>query len=197
MKASGGSANPKLAQELLRERLSAVAPGPRARRPAEADRDTRAGSSPARRRRPPPRRPRLAAPADVATRGTRSTRTRSCHLTSAAGDALLAISLADSVFFSLPVGQAKVRVAPTSGSRCSRSPSPGPLLVVPLDRAGPRRLISFVAARGAGGRRRHRGGDARHRCCSSRSRSRSWSPRRCTRSRRTGSRWRTPVPARG
>jgi hypothetical protein len=30
-----------------------------------------------------------------------------CHLTSAAGDSLLAISLADSVFFSLPVTEAK------------------------------------------------------------------------------------------
>ena len=33
-----------------------------------------------------------------------------CHLTSVAGDALLAISLADSVFFSLPVDQAQWRV---------------------------------------------------------------------------------------
>ena len=32
------------------------------------------------------------------------------HLTSVAGDALLAISLSDSVFFSVPVGQARLRV---------------------------------------------------------------------------------------
>ena len=33
------------------------------------------------------------------------------HLASAAGDALVAVSLADSVFFSLPVGQARTHVA--------------------------------------------------------------------------------------
>src|SRR5439155_1344773 len=32
------------------------------------------------------------------------------HLTSVAGDALLAISLSDSIFFSVPVGQARLRV---------------------------------------------------------------------------------------
>ena len=69
-----------------------------------------------------------------------------CHLTSAAGDSLLAISLADSVFFSLPVGQAKLRVVAYLGLTMLPLAVAGPLLVVPLDRAGPRRLISFLAA---------------------------------------------------
>jgi hypothetical protein len=69
-----------------------------------------------------------------------------CHLTSAAGDSLLAISLADSVFFSLPVGEAKIRVVAYLGLTMLPLAVAGPLLVVPLDRAGPRRLISFLAA---------------------------------------------------
>jgi hypothetical protein len=69
-----------------------------------------------------------------------------CHLTSAAGDSLLAIALADSVFFSLPVGQAKWRVVTYLGLTMLPLAVAGPLLVVPLDRAGPRRLISFLAA---------------------------------------------------
>ena len=69
-----------------------------------------------------------------------------CHLTSAAGDTLLAISLADSVFFSLPVGQAKWRVVAYLGLTMLPLAVAGPLLVVPLDRAGPRRVIAFLAA---------------------------------------------------
>jgi hypothetical protein len=69
-----------------------------------------------------------------------------CHLTSAAGDSLLAIALADSVFFSLPVGQAKLRVVAYLGLTMLPLAVAGPLLVVPLDRAGPRRLIAFLAA---------------------------------------------------
>jgi hypothetical protein len=69
-----------------------------------------------------------------------------CHLTSAAGDTLLAISLADSVFFSLPVGQAQWRVVAYLGLTMLPLAIAGPILVVPLDRAGPRRLISFLAA---------------------------------------------------
>jgi hypothetical protein len=69
-----------------------------------------------------------------------------CHLTSAAGDSLLAIALADSVFFSLPVGEAKIRVVTYLGLTMLPLAVAGPLLVVPLDRAGPRRLISFLAA---------------------------------------------------
>jgi hypothetical protein len=69
-----------------------------------------------------------------------------CHLTSAAGDTLLAVSLADSVFFSLPVGQAQWRVVAYLGLTMLPLAIAGPILVVPLDRAGPRRLISFLAA---------------------------------------------------
>ena len=69
-----------------------------------------------------------------------------CHLTSAAGDSLLAISLADSVFFSLPVDQAQWRVVAYLGLTMLPLAIAGPILVVPLDRAGPRRLISFLAA---------------------------------------------------
>jgi hypothetical protein len=69
-----------------------------------------------------------------------------CHLTSAAGDSLLAVALADSVFFSLPVGQAKIRVVAYLALTMVPLAVAGPLLVVPLDRAGPRRLIAFLAA---------------------------------------------------
>lgn len=69
-----------------------------------------------------------------------------CHLTSAAGDSLLAISLADSVFFSLPVGEAQWRVVAYLGLTMLPLAVAAPLLVVPLDRAGPRRVISFLAA---------------------------------------------------
>jgi hypothetical protein len=69
-----------------------------------------------------------------------------CHLTSAAGDSLLAISLADSVFFSLPVGQAQWRVVAYLALTMLPLAVAAPLLVVPLDRAGPRRLIALLAA---------------------------------------------------
>ncbi len=69
-----------------------------------------------------------------------------CHLTSAAGDSLLAISLADSVFFSPPVGEAQWRVVAYLGLTMLPLAVAAPLLVVPLDRAGPRRVISFLAA---------------------------------------------------
>jgi hypothetical protein len=71
-----------------------------------------------------------------------------CHFTSTAGDALLVISLADSVFFSLPVGQAKVKVALYLALTMVPLALAGPLLVPLLDRAGPRRAISFTAAAG-------------------------------------------------
>ena len=74
-----------------------------------------------------------------------------CHLMSAAGDSLLAISLADSVFFSLPVGEAQWRVVAYLGLTMLPLAVAAPLLVVPLDRAGPRRLISFLAAIVRGG----------------------------------------------
>jgi hypothetical protein len=69
-----------------------------------------------------------------------------CHFASVAGDALLAISLADSVFFSLPVGEAKIKVALYLGLTMLPLALAGPLLVPLLDRAGPRRVISFGAA---------------------------------------------------
>ena len=68
------------------------------------------------------------------------------HFASAAGDALIAISLADSVFFSIPVDEAKVRVALYLGLTLLPLALAGPLLVIPLDRAGPRRWISLAAA---------------------------------------------------
>ena len=68
------------------------------------------------------------------------------HLTSAAGDALIAISLADSVFFSLPVDEAKVKVALYLGLTMLPLALAGPLLVIPLDRTGPRRWVAFAAA---------------------------------------------------
>ena len=68
------------------------------------------------------------------------------HFTSAAGDALIAIALADSIFFSLPVDEAKVKVALYLGLTMLPLALAGPLLVIPLDRAGPRRWISLVAA---------------------------------------------------
>ncbi len=70
------------------------------------------------------------------------------HLTSVAGDAMLAIALADSVFFSLPVGEAKLRVAAYLGVTMLPLALAGPLLVPLLDRAGPRRLIAFASAAG-------------------------------------------------
>jgi hypothetical protein len=69
-----------------------------------------------------------------------------CHLTSAAGDSLLAISLADSVFFSLPVDQTQGSVVAYLALTMLPLAVAGPLLVVPLDRAGPRRVIAFLAA---------------------------------------------------
>lgn len=71
-----------------------------------------------------------------------------CHLTSVAGDALLAVALADSVFFSIPVGQAKLRVAAYLALTMVPLALAGPLLVPLLDRAGPRRAISLGAAAG-------------------------------------------------
>src|SRR6266513_2920120 len=70
------------------------------------------------------------------------------HLTSVAGDALLAIALADSVFFALPIGQAKLRVAAYLGLTMLPLALASPLLVPLLDRAGPRRVVAFGAAAG-------------------------------------------------
>jgi hypothetical protein len=71
-----------------------------------------------------------------------------CHLASVAGDTLLAIALANSIFFSLPVDQAKLKVAEYLGLTMLPLALAGPLLVPLLDRAGPRRAISFGSAAG-------------------------------------------------
>ena len=68
------------------------------------------------------------------------------HLTSVAGDALLAISLSDSVFFSVPVGQARLRVTAYLFLTMLPLALAGPLIAPILDRAGPRRSITFAAA---------------------------------------------------
>src|SRR5919198_977082 len=68
------------------------------------------------------------------------------HMASAAGDALVALALADSVFFSLKPGAARTHVALYLGLTMAPLAVAGPLLVPLLDRGGYRRLISFVAA---------------------------------------------------
>jgi hypothetical protein len=70
------------------------------------------------------------------------------HMTSAAGDALVAIALADSVFFSLPVGQAKVRVALYLALTMAPLAVAAPALIPLLDRGRFRRAISVTAAAG-------------------------------------------------
>ena len=70
------------------------------------------------------------------------------HMASVAGDTLLAISLADSVFFSLPVGQARGRVAAYLLLTMLPLALAGPMLVPILDRAGPRRIVAFASAIG-------------------------------------------------
>jgi hypothetical protein len=70
------------------------------------------------------------------------------HLTSAAGDAMVAIALAGSIFFDVPVGEAKGKVALYLALTLAPLAVAGPLLVPLLDRAGPRRAISFAAAAG-------------------------------------------------
>jgi hypothetical protein len=70
------------------------------------------------------------------------------HLAGAAGDALVAVALADSVFFSLPVGQAKVKVALYLALTMAPLAVAAPLLVPLLDRGGLQRAIAFAAALG-------------------------------------------------
>lgn len=70
------------------------------------------------------------------------------HMASAAGDALVAIALADSVFFSLPVGRAKVQVALYLALTMAPLAVAAPALVPLLDRGGYRRAISFASAAG-------------------------------------------------
>lgn len=68
------------------------------------------------------------------------------HLSSSAGDALVAIALADSVFFSVPVGQAKLKVALYLGLTMAPLAVAAPLLVLLLDRGGLLRAIAFGTA---------------------------------------------------
>jgi hypothetical protein len=70
------------------------------------------------------------------------------HMASAAGDALVGIALADSIFFSLPVGQAKLRVALYLALTMAPLAVAGPLLVPLLDSGGFRRAISFASGAG-------------------------------------------------
>jgi hypothetical protein len=70
------------------------------------------------------------------------------HFGSVAGDAMVAIALAESVFFKIPVGQAGPRVAAFLALTIAPLAVAGPFLVPLLDRAGPRRAISFGAAIG-------------------------------------------------
>jgi hypothetical protein len=70
------------------------------------------------------------------------------HLASVAGDAFVAIALAGSVFFDLPVGEARGRVALYLALTMAPLAFAAPFLVPLLDRAGPRRQISFAAALG-------------------------------------------------
>jgi len=70
------------------------------------------------------------------------------HLASAAGDAMVAVALAGSIFFDVPVGEARAKVALYLGLTLAPLAVAGPLLVPLLDRAGPRRAISLVSAAG-------------------------------------------------
>lgn len=68
------------------------------------------------------------------------------HLAGAVADALVVIALADSVFFSVPVGEAKLRVALYLGLTMAPLAVAAPLLVLLLDRGGLLRAIAFGAA---------------------------------------------------
>jgi hypothetical protein len=70
------------------------------------------------------------------------------HLASASGDTLVALALADSIFFSLPVDQASVRVALYLALTMAPLAVAGPVLVPLLDRGRYRRTISFAASAG-------------------------------------------------
>ena len=68
------------------------------------------------------------------------------HFGSVAGDAMVAIALAGSVFFEIPPPEAEVKVAAFLALTIAPLVVAGPFLVPLLDRAGPRRAISFGAA---------------------------------------------------
>ena len=69
------------------------------------------------------------------------------HFGSVAGDTMVAIALADSIFFAIPPGDTG-KVAVFLALTVAPLAVAGPLLVPLLDRAGPRRAISFAAALG-------------------------------------------------
>ncbi|MEX0989423.1 MAG: hypothetical protein WD206_03885 [Actinomycetota bacterium] len=68
------------------------------------------------------------------------------NLASVGGDVLVAVALANSVFFSIPVGEAEGEVALYLLLTMAPLAVAGPLLVPVLDRAGPRRAITVAAA---------------------------------------------------
>lgn len=70
------------------------------------------------------------------------------QLSGSAGDALVAIALAGSVFFDVPVGEASTKVALYLALTMAPLAIAGPVLVPLLDRAGPRRAIAFGASAG-------------------------------------------------
>jgi hypothetical protein len=70
------------------------------------------------------------------------------HLTSVAGDTFVAFALADSIFFSLEPDAAAGKTALYLAITMAPLALAGPLLIPLLDRAGPRRAISLVAALG-------------------------------------------------
>jgi hypothetical protein len=70
------------------------------------------------------------------------------HFASVAGDTFIAFALADSVFFSVDVGVARGKAALYLALTMAPLAVAGPILVPLLDRAGPRRAISFAAALG-------------------------------------------------
>src|SRR5919197_6242346 len=70
------------------------------------------------------------------------------HMASAAGATLVAIALADSVFFSLKPDEARIHVALYLGLTMAPLAVAAPVLVPLLDRGGFRRAISFAAAAG-------------------------------------------------
>ncbi len=70
------------------------------------------------------------------------------HLVSAAGDAMVAVALAGTIFFDVPVGVARAKTALYLALTLAPLAVAGALLVPLLDRAGPRRAISFASAAG-------------------------------------------------
>jgi hypothetical protein len=70
------------------------------------------------------------------------------HLGSAAGDAMVAVALAGTIFFDVPVGEARAKTALYLALTLAPLAVAGPLLVPLLDRAGPRRAISLGSSAG-------------------------------------------------